>query len=92
MGLERGTSRKRSLVAREVAREQGRGWRKRKAGRDIHWDRGSKKEREEKCQRRRRGKRWKAREAYTQEQGEAECCEREYTLEDRREERFHGGE
>lgn len=43
--MERGTSRKRNLGAREVAREQGRGWRKRKAGRDTPWDIGIKKER-----------------------------------------------
>lgn len=44
-GLERSNSRKRNLRAREVAREQGRGWRKRKRRRGTHWDTGSKKER-----------------------------------------------
>lgn len=89
-GLERDTGRKRNLGARELAREQGRGWRKRKAGRDTHRDTGSKKERKENRQGRmgeRDGKLGKR----IHEQGE-EGCERKYALGDRREGRFHGGE
>lgn len=38
-----------------------------------------------------KGKRWEAREARTQEQGETEGCEREYALRVRKEGRFNGG-
>jgi len=46
-GLEQGISRKGKLGAKEVASEQGRGWRKRKAGRDTHRLAGKNKERKQ---------------------------------------------